>query len=278
LIGTPGLAIPIDKYHGYWDYTSVDIQKLQQNIPSLIAYLKKESLNDLIDITAFSKALGQGLFFNSNIPIGYGVGSSGALCAALLDQFGIGQANLSLSRLKMIFSQMESFFHGTSSGIDPLVSYLDSPLLFGKHIKKITLQKANTLTGGTFFLIDTGIQRKAEPYIQSFLEKTQNEWFQKKCEAILLPLVEDAIQTFIKGQWTFLFSTMHELSLFQYRYFDFMIPDTFKSPWLTGLSSTNYKLKICGAGGGGFLLGVSNNYDLTKKELKNYSLIPFMQF
>ena len=84
--------------------------------------------------------------------------------------------------------------------------------------------------------------------------------------------MDDAIETFLQGQWKLLFDTMHELSLFQYRYFDFMILESFKNIWLAGLSSNHFKLKICGAGGGGFMLGISNDFEKTKENLSQYKL------
>ena len=52
-----------------------------------------------------------------------------------------------------------------------------------------------------------------------------------------------------------------------------MILDAFKEVWLDGLSSDHFKLKICGAGGGGFLLGISKNKQKTMEFLKEQSLI-----
>jgi len=76
------------------------------------------------------------LYFDSSIPQGYGVGSSGALVAAIYDTYAIDKIEATetltrdkLLRLKEIFSLMESFFHGKSSGLDPLNSYLSIPIL-----------------------------------------------------------------------------------------------------------------------------------------------------
>ena len=74
-----------------------------------------------------------GLYFDSSIPQGYGVGSSGALVAAIYDKYASDKITVlenltrdKLLKLKSIFSMMESFFHGKSSGLDPLNSYLSS--------------------------------------------------------------------------------------------------------------------------------------------------------
>ena len=241
-----------------------------KNLPQLKGYLEKQDLGRFIDLPTFSKALSKGLFFDSNIPLGYGMGSSGALCAAIYDTFGKNKEQYSLQELKGILGRMESFFHGASSGIDPLVCYLDHPIIINPEIKKVDLPKANITGKGSIFLIDTGVKREASPFIHGFLERCKEEIYNKKCKSQLVPLVDDAIHTYLNGQWAMLFNTLHELSLFQYRYFDFMILDTFKEVWLKGLSSNHFKLKICGAGGGGFLLGISIDYKKTEKELKKY--------
>ena len=57
-----------------------------------------------------------------------------------------------------------------------------------------------------------------------------------------------------------------------------MILEKFKNIWLEGLSSSNFKLKICGAGGGGFLLGISTNFEQTQQQLANYKLLPIYTY
>ena len=76
------------------------------------------------------------MHFDSSIPQGYGVGSSGALVAAIYDKYADDKITVlenltrdKLLKLKAIFSKMESFFHGKSSGLDPLNSYLSLPIL-----------------------------------------------------------------------------------------------------------------------------------------------------
>jgi mevalonate kinase len=76
------------------------------------------------------------MYFDSSIPQGYGIGSSGALVAAIYDQYATDKITVlenltqeKLLKLKKIFGRMESYFHGTSSGLDPLNSYLSIPIL-----------------------------------------------------------------------------------------------------------------------------------------------------
>lgn len=278
--GSQALAMPITDFFGAWKYHP-DLDEamvLQQSLPQFQHYLEKHGLNQWIDTPAFLVALQHGIYFDANIPTGYGVGSSGALCAAILDKFGVNQKNLSLIGLKKVFAQMESFFHGASSGTDPLVSYLNYPILLGEQIKKVNLPAQNNEGSGALFLLDTKVKRNASPFINGFLERCKDEYYDKKCATQLVPLVDDAIHTFLNGQWDLLFSTMHELSLFQFRYFDFMILEGFKNSWLEGLNSNHFKLKICGAGGGGFILGISNNFEKTKAVLNDFQLVSIYRF
>ena len=76
------------------------------------------------------------MYFDSSIPQGYGVGSSGAIVAAFYDKYAQNKITVlenltreKLLKLKTIFSEMESYFHGKSSGLDPLNSYLSLPIL-----------------------------------------------------------------------------------------------------------------------------------------------------
>jgi len=278
--GSQALAMPINDFYGQWKYATnkAALKKLQYDLPIFQRYLEKQGLNQKINIAEFTFALQQGLYFDANIPTGYGVGSSGALCAAILDKFGKNNKALSLLELKQVFAQMESYFHGASSGTDPLVSYLNYPICLGKEIKKVALKEVDKNGKGAIFLLDTCVKREASPFINEFLERCKAKLYDRKCESQLVPLVDDAIHTFLHGEWDLLFSTMHELSLFQYRYFDFMILNDFKNIWLEGLSSSNFKLKICGAGGGGFLLGISTNFEQTKKQLADYKLLPIFRY
>lgn len=275
IIGSQALAIPLNSFNGYWKYEKHADQAalLQQNLAQFIQYLREQQLQEVLNVTKFEEALKKGLYFESNIPTGYGLGSSGALCAAVYDTFGKKPNHESPEQLKQLFGKMESFFHGSSSGFDPLVSYLNYPVLVDEGIKKAQLPGHTTQGQEGIFLLDTGLTRDASNIINEFMHRYQSDFFQKKCQADLIPAVDEAIQALLGDRWELLFSIFHEISLFQYRYFDFMIPEGFKNLWLTSLSSTHFKLKICGAGGGGFMLGISNDFLKTREFLSDFKLI-----
>jgi mevalonate kinase len=102
------------------------LKQLQQDNPELVAF----------NIQALQNDIDKGMYFDSSIPQGYGVGSSGALVAAIYDKYATQKITIlenltreKLLALKKIFAAMESFFHGKSSGLDPLNSYLSLPIL-----------------------------------------------------------------------------------------------------------------------------------------------------
>ena len=68
------------------------------------------------------------LTIDSNIPIGYGLGSSGAVTACIYERYAVKTTKQETTRTRL--AQMESFFHGKSSGIDPWVSYSQQSWLF----------------------------------------------------------------------------------------------------------------------------------------------------
>ena len=271
------LAIPLHQYGGHWEQSSTKKadSALQLGLPNLLTYIKsakeKNQFQEL-DTIAFAKALVDGDFFYSDIPQGYGLGSSGAVTAAVYDRFTTIDQTKDLNQLQQILASIESCFHGASSGADPLVSYLDQPVLFHSKIE-LEVVDVNENQEQFLFLVDTGIARKTEPLVQLFLEKCKDDIYQKRLFAELIPLVDNAIVAFLKNQPNQLLELTHQISYFQFKYFSEMIPPAFKTIWLDCLNSDHSKLKLCGAGGGGCILGFTNNPSKTKALLKGQKLI-----
>ena len=69
-----------------------------------------------------------------------------------------------------------------------------------------------------------------------------------------------------------------ELSDFQYRHFSPMIPEDYQKIWREGLKNEKYCLKLCGSGGGGFLMGLTRDYDQAENVLLNQNLGPLFHF
>ena len=264
LQGSQALALPLLKFGGRW---SVSADKtLQYNLSDFNVYLKNlVEIGEIdLDTEGVSEMLSQGLYFKSNIPNGYGVGSSGALVAAIYDVFCANKTS-DLLELKTILGKMESFFHGASSGFDPLICYIQKPILIKKNKNLAVLDAVKNDI--YFFLLDTGISRKAENMIKLFAEKSQTPSYKDLIMNDLVPNIDDAIAAFLQNKPRLLFETVHKISLFQYRFFSEAIPLSFKNVWLEGLSSDVYKLKLCGSGGGGFILGFCLDLEAAQKTL-----------
>ena len=278
--------MPLFHFSGSWKYASEDIEEKQMNLPTFANHLEElinidQLLCDL-DVERFRDELNKGLFFKSNIPTGYGVGSSGALCAAVYDTFcdnRLEKVSVNFITLKKIFAQLESFFHGSSSGTDPLICYLEKVILLEstEKIEQINIQERidfDKNNQGQFFLLDTKIPRETGPFVNVFLGKCANDDYFARIQSELNPLVDDAISTFLNQDRKSLFEIIHEIGHFQFKYFLEMIPSDFRTIWLDGLSDDLYKLKLCGAGGGGFLLGMTFDFKKTQETISSYNLIP----
>jgi mevalonate kinase len=274
--GAKALAVPLANFRGQW-YRSADVAAVadqQKGLYQLLHYLQKQ-YKAMYDTGAFAEALLGGEYFDSTIPQGYGAGSSGALSAAVYERFAYSkisvQQNSDLKRLQQQLAIIESCFHGASSGADPLVCYLRKGVIFnGEHVQLLATEQTHY---EGFFLVDTGISRHTAPLVKLFKKYSEEELYPLRLEVELIPLVEDAIDAYLSRDVNILLETMHEISYFQFKYFPGMIPEAFRKPWLDALASPHTKLKLCGAGGGGFLLGYSVDMAQTKSMLADYKLV-----
>ncbi|MBU3927994.1 MAG: mevalonate kinase [Bacteroidetes bacterium] len=201
------------------------------------------------------------------IPQGFGVGSSGALCAAIYERYAVDAADISpgnenmLIGLKKQLAQMESFFHGVSSGLDPLLCYLQQPLLI-KNKQEIgfsNLPDELHFNDFSVFLINTGVTGKTGPLVNLFFDQCRQHHFYSRFVNELIPANNRCIEAIVERDTTLLFENLALLSSFFLRYFAPMIPESYRPAWQNGLDTGDYYLKLCGSGGGGFLLGFTKN-------------------
>lgn len=287
-LGSQALAMPLPIFSGKWATANQlgpsELVEQQMQLPQLADYLdqlqQRGELLAPLDVPAFRQAVVEGLVFESNIPTGCGTGSSGAIVAAIFDRWQNANVNWQneLPTLKNLLAQMESFFHGTSSGTDPLICFLQKTVLLGgvNGVEIVEPVNGSSESPHTIFLLDTGIQRQATPFITYFLEKTKDENFGALVREELLPSVAAAIQGFLEGDAQRVFEETHSIGEFQLLFLEKMVPEAFQHIWRVGLDGELFKLKVCGAGGGGFLLGVSSDFEATMAVLNDYKLIPVL--
>lgn len=278
ITGAQALVMPFPHFGGDWKYSEAMSDK-QMDLVSFADYLEREDFTVNFAIENFKQDLSEGLFFDSNIPTGYGLGSSGAVTAAVYERYCIDKQEVNkkeevekLSFMKTLFAKMESFFHGKSSGIDPLICAVQQPIWLERK-DKMQIISCLPLQNATLFLLDTNISRSTSPFVTHFLNKWENPDYAEYLTQNLFPQSNKAIQQFSKGEGENLFQSIHAISEIQLEYFSKMIPHNFKNIWEQGLKSEVYKLKLCGAGGGGFILGITQDFEKTKAILSDYKLI-----
>ncbi|WP_010255858.1 mevalonate kinase family protein [Myroides injenensis] len=289
-----GLSIPYNFYNGALkveeNLEGVAL-KSNQSLRNFVAYLidLQEAESDLVqfDIQRLQEDVERGLFFDSSIPQGYGVGSSGALVAAIYDQYAVNKItvleNLTKDKLlilKSIFGKMEAFFHGTSSGLDPLNSYLSLPILINSkdNIEPTGIPSQRVDGKGAVFLIDSGIVGETAPMITIFMEKLKDQGFRQVLKEQFVKHTDACVENFLKGDIKSLFSNTKQLSSVVFNHFKPMIPEKFHSVWQKGIESNDYYLKLCGSGGGGYILGFTADIEKAKESLKDYKLEVVYQF
>ena len=250
LRGAQALAVPLRSFSGRWAFAPDDPHyPYRTSLRQFAAALPEAHF----DRATLLSDLDRGLIFRSTIPTGYGVGSSGALVAATARRYGRDLPR-EITDLRTLLARAESHFHGTSSGTDPLICYLEKSILID-HERGIRTLEIAPPEEYHWFLLDTGQPRKTEPWVDLFLEKFDRDRnFRESCERLLFPASNGAIGALRAGLGPTLFECTHEISQFQQRYFSQFIPEELHELWLSGLAGDDFKLKLCGAGGGGFML------------------------
>lgn len=275
-----GLTIPYNFYQGALKFEHTDDSAASNESLRKYAQFLAENFADQFDTVSFTKDVEEGMYFDSNIPQGYGVGSSGALVAAIYNKYAIDKITIetevnkeNISELKVIFGQMESYFHGKSSGIDPLICYMNIPLLIQSKddISTVGLPEAANNGKGAVFLINSGEPGETAPMIQIFFEKLKNEGFRKTLKEEFIKYNNACIEYFVKGEYNPLFANLQKLSTWAFEHFRPMIPQKLVNAWKTGIDTNTYYLKLCGSGGGGYVLGFTQDYEKAKVHLKDFN-------
>src|SRR5690606_31540520 len=166
-----GLSIPYNFYKGALklsDDLTPEAKKSNDSLRRFAEHLdslqQEESPIVSFDIKQLKEDVAKGMYFDSSILMGYGVGSSGALVAAIYDKYAHDnitvQKNLTrkkLLKLKQILGSIESFYHRKISGLDPLNNYLSLPILIHSkdNIQPTGITSQTTDGKGAVFLLDS---------------------------------------------------------------------------------------------------------------------------
>ncbi len=282
-----GLSIPYNDYNGKFLFSNVQDETASTSNENLKKFLNhlcllevKNELPCVLDLTKFAADLEKGMHFDSSIPQGFGVGSSGAIVAAVYDHYCTDKipsndqlSNEKFIQLKAIFGNLESYYHGKSSGLDPLICYLNLPILIKSKEELGTVGLPESNTGkGAIFLMNTGKTGKTQPLVQHFMERCKEEGFRNMLKGSFKKYNDACIDAFLNKKSKPLLQNMKGLSKIVLENFKPMIPKVYHDLWQEGIDSNAYYLKLCGSGGGGFILGFTEDLETAKSKLEGYPL------
>ena len=277
LNGTKALAIPFDKFYGTWIYeknhsSNLEIQKLKQYL--LKIYYDGKLPN--FDFDDLEYHIAKGLAFDSSIPQGYGLGSSASVTAAIFDGFRKEKEQLTINELRTVLGLIESCYHGSSSGLDPLVSFLNQPVLIhdADHVELIDEQNSNI--DSSLYLLDTKMPRRTAPLVDAYLATFQkSEEFRKRIDEIS-EINNHLIDDYLTNDISSFINNFQKLSWAQYNYLSILIPEVYRRIWKQGHDTCSFDMKICGAGGGGFMMIMIYDQSVAEEILNGEVLIPLV--
>jgi len=271
------LVVPFFAKTGSWAFCPESeqtpaIKASAESLVTLVEFLKNTP--DLATVFALEKLeaeLTKGLYFESTIPQGYGAGSSGALVAAVYERYYIGPKPEKLNTLKTLLAQIESFFHGSSSGIDPLCCLTQETIKIDESGKLFPLPDFTKKMADFpihLFLIDTQTTSSTAGMVAYFKEKLLHYTFFKKLNEQYIPANNRAIESFMKGDFSNFLAEAEHISVLQQKELGQMIPEEFQSYFGPISAEKPFALKLCGSGGGGYLLGFTSEKEKSSRYLE----------
>jgi mevalonate kinase len=147
---------------------------------------------------------------------------------------------------------MEGYFHGASSGMDPMVSFSGQAVYKDEAGTFQSVNDPGWPEGFQVYLLDSGVARSTGPLVQIYKELIKDREFKLKVEHELIPAVEHAIHLYLSNTGGMLEEYINIISQFQREYFSMLIPDPVKDQWDELIETPGMYVKFCGAGGGGF--------------------------
>ena len=274
MLNSDALSIPFKKFSGYLQKSNlISNEQRISNIKLIELYnyiIKNESLSEIINFQNFKNDIDSGLYFNSNIPIASGLGSSGALVSSIINKYSkIDLSSIQNEELKKIMSIIESKFHGNSSGFDPLVSFFNKPIMLSAgNIKLLDNLKFPNFK---IYLIDSEISSSTSEMIELFNQKKTQKDFLSVFNSSFIKITNECIYNLMYSSDHFK-DSIKNLSETTFENMNEMIPESINEIWQEGLQSNKYFLKLCGSGGGGFFLAFDFE-NILKDKLSSFNLI-----
>ena len=268
LLNSKALTVPFYRFSGRFRFADASMGRSLKTeamsrveLEKLLRYLKSGMENcSFLDLEKFGDDLKRGLYFDSSIPHGSGLGSSGALTAAVYARYAGTLPTDEFLKTKKNLAFIEACFHGVSSGIDPLTSFYTKPVLLENATSKFEIADLSLfLEKYSLFLINTHQKGNTGELVSHFMENCQEPVYRKKIESEYLPLINQTIEAIVSEDFESFESSMKKYSTFQLSWFDRMVPKLLKKHMDYGTKSSDFYIKLCGSGGGGYMLAITRN-------------------
>lgn len=293
LLGSDALAIPFDRFNGEFAFKKelnegIISEEERSNLilKNFLSFIIDNSLHDKLnspfDYMSFGKDIAAGMYYKSDIPVGSGLGSSGALVAATYNKYtNQSPSETAIQEIITDLALLESFFHGKSSGIDPLASLLKSPLLLRKkEICELRTDRiVRTLREFGLFLVYSSKSSATGELVEEFRVRCNSDpGYLSKLRHKYIPLNNKCIRAVTESSDPdAFFRDSRELTTLQSEIFKEMIPESFSLLVREGLELNLFYTKLCGSGGGGYFMGFTKNMSETEEYFRSegYRVIVF---
>ncbi len=268
ILNSMALAIPYSRFSGKFrssNTITVNHSKTESEsnieLKKLLGFFKNNAGKFLfLNLKLFEDEVNQGSHFHSSVPVRSGLGSSATLTAAIYDRYLVKTHREDYQLIKAELGAIESYFHGKSSGFDPLVSLLKKPIMMDRNSSIITkTDLAPFFNNYTLFLIDTHSKGNTSELVNNFMKNYNLPDFKICIDNEYIPLVNEVVEAVVKSDFVSFNKFIARYSEFQLSHFEAMIPQSMKVHFEYGIRSGEFHLKLCGSGGGGYILCLTRN-------------------
>ena len=182
LTGGAALAIPLYHYKSSWQ-TVDKSSKVYESFWDLVNPLVELPLSLSLNQELLTKDKEEGVQLISSIPFGAGLGSSGNLCAAIYHRYFCSDRIQSGDNIRRDLIMMESYFHGKSSGMDPLCIFWNQAVIYEDD----TIKRIDKITDNDelcFFLLNSKTPRNTKDLVNQYKESLKEKSFVKAVDEI----------------------------------------------------------------------------------------------
>ncbi|MCX6239549.1 MAG: hypothetical protein NTY07_18705 [Bacteroidia bacterium] len=268
ILNSMALAIPYPRFSGRFKFSGTSTNhQLKTDVESnealkkLLIYLKSNApVFEFLNIEHFEDEVNQGLYFDSSVPVSSGFGSSGAITAAIYERYLIYSQHNEYQTIKTDLAAIETYFQGKSSGFDPLISLLNKPILKGSHSSFISdINLSPFFNTYTLFLINSHSKGKTSNRVNFFIEQYRHQHFKERIDNEYIPIINQTIKAVTEPDFGSFETMISRYSEFQLSHFGEMIHPGMRTHFEYGTESGDFHLKLCGSGGGKFMLGIARD-------------------